>query len=822
MTDDANAGTGEPGGSATSDREKIERLHAIAAELMSCRSEEAVYELTVAAAERVLEFDICGIDAVENGWLIPKAISSGMADMGYQRVPVGEGGVAGRAYREGESILTEDAAADPDVNPADEEYRSGLTVPVGEFGVFQAGAREVGAFDEADRELAELLLAHSEQALRRIRSETALRERQQAIEQLHDTAVSLVTGDSETEVYEEVVTAAEEVLDFRVGVVLTAPEDADYLVVRAASDDEIAPERGLTVADGVAWKTYRNGETIEVDDVGDSELASPYHEEYRSALSVPIGDVGVLQTIATAEGRFTADDRDLAELLASQAGAVISRLRAEQRRIEERDRLAALFRNVPEPAVSVVFEGDRAVVREINPAFEALFGFDAEAAVGNSLDELIVPESAREDAVRANRQVKRGEGFHREARRRTADGEVRDFLIHVVPVRPAPGNPGAYAIYTDITDRKRREQRLGALHESARQLMAAEDADEACSVAVEAASETLGLPVSGIHLLREGKLVPVAWTAATEDLFGGAPPSYDEDDEDVWRAFEEGEPRTIAPIESSRLASEDSVDAVLAMPLGERGIFLSAAPSADAFDEQVIELAGVLAATVETALERVERERVLREREAALERQNERLEEFTSVVSHDLRSPLSVAQGNLELALETDDHSYLEKVADAHDRMSAMIDDLLTLARQGQVVGAAEPVEVGRAARLAWDAVDARSATLEADETATVEADPDRLVQLLENLLRNAVEHGSSDATIEVGALDGEPGFYVADDGEGIPPRERERILEHGYTTAQQGTGFGLTIVREIVQAHDWELSITDSEAGGARFEIRA
>ena len=821
MTDDANAGAEDPQ-VAASDREKIERLHAIAAELMSCRSEGAVYELTVAAAERVLEFDICGIDSVEDGWLIPKAVSAGMADVGYQRVPVEEGGVAGQAHRENRSILTQDAAADPEVNPADEEYRSGLTVPVGQFGVFQAGARRVDAFDEADRELAELLLAHAEQALRRIRSENALRERQRAIEQLHDTAVKLVTGDSETEVYEEVVTAAEEVLDFRVCVVLTAPEGGDYLVVRAASDDEIAPERGLTVADGVAWQTYLSGETVEVEDVCDSEMASPYHDEYRSGLSVPIGEVGVLQTIATEEDRFTDDDRDLAELLASQAGAVVSRHRAEQRRIEERDRLAALFRNVPEPAVSVVFEGDRAVVREINPAFEEVFGFDAEVAVGKGLEELIVPESARKDAVHANRQVKRGEGFHREARRRTANGEIRDFLIHVVPIRPAPGNPGAYAIYTDITDRKRREQRLGALHESARELMAAEDANGACSVAVEAASETLGLPVSGIHLHREGKLVPVAWTDATGELFGGAPPSYNEDDETIWQAFETGEPRIIDPIESPRLDDDETIDAVLAMPLGERGIFLSAAPSASAFDEQVVELAGVLAATVETALERVERERVLREREAALERQNERLEEFTSVVSHDLRSPLSVAQGNLELALETDDYSYLEKVVDAHDRMSAMIDDLLTLARQGQVVGATEPVEVGRAARLAWDAVDAHSATLDTDETSAVEADPDRLVQLLENLLRNAVEHGSSDATIEVGALDSEPGFYVADDGEGIPPNERERILEHGYTTAQQGTGFGLTIVREIVQAHDWELSITDSEAGGAQFEIRA
>jgi PAS domain S-box-containing protein len=533
---------------------------------------------------------------------------------------------------------------------------------------------------------------------------------------------------------------------------------------------------------------------------------------------VPLGDVGVLQAIATEPAAFDEDDVELAELLASQAGEVVSRMRAERRRTDERDRLAALFRNVPEPAVSVAFEGDRAVAQAVNPAFEDVFGYDEGTVVGEALDRYIVPDDEREAAQSVVRSAGRGESFHTETTRVTADGERREFLLHVVPVERSPGNPGAYAIYTDITDRKRRERRLGALHESARRLMAADDPAAVCERAVEAARETLGLPVSGVHLLEDGRLEPVAWTPAADDLFDGRPPSYGPDDEAVWGAHEERERRIIRDIEPNRVDPEEVPESVLVVPLGDRGVFLSAASAPGAFDDQVVDLAGVLAATVETALGRTEREQTLREREAELERKNERLEQFASVVSHDLRNPLSVAQGNLDLAAQTGDEEFFEKVETAHGRMETLIEDLLALARGGEVTGETERVVLSEAARRAWVSVDAPGATLDADVDAAVDADRERLVQLLENLFRNAVQHGGTDVTVTVGAT--EEGFHVADDGPGVPPGERERVLEYGYTTDDGGNGLGLAIVREVAEGHGWDLAVGESEAGGARFDV--
>ena len=202
-----------------------------------------------------------------------------------------------------------------------------------------------------------------------------------------------------------------------------------------------------------------------------------------------------------------------------------------------------------------------------------------------------------------------------------------------------------------------------------------------------------------------------------------------------------------------------------------------------------------------------------------LERQNERLAEFASMVSHDLRNPLNVATGRLDLLAEAGTSEDLETARDALDRMNALIEDVLAMARQGQPIGERETVRLATVAEVSWSMVETAAATLEVEGDMEFRADPDRLKQLLENLFRNAIEHGGEDVVVRVGPLD-DDGFYVADDGPGIPPEKREDVFGSGYTTAAAGTGFGLAIVAEIVDAHGWSIAIGESEAGGARFEI--
>ena len=225
-------------------------------------------------------------------------------------------------------------------------------------------------------------------------------------------------------------------------------------------------------------------------------------------------------------------------------------------------------------------------------------------------------------------------------------------------------------------------------------------------------------------------------------------------------------------------------------------------------DGEITRLVGV----TRNVTERVERERQLRQ-------QNERLGEFASVISHDLRSPLNVAQGRAALLAEQGESEHLDPLLQALDRMEAIVEDTLTLARQGDTISETESVSLTNLVGKCWATVDTGEAAIEIVDEMTLQADPDRLRHVFENLFRNAVEHGGSDVTVRVGRHN-ELGIYVEDNGPGIPVEKRDEVFEPGHSSAQGGTGFGLTIVKRIVEAHGWELSVSDGTDGGARFEF--
>lgn len=230
------------------------------------------------------------------------------------------------------------------------------------------------------------------------------------------------------------------------------------------------------------------------------------------------------------------------------------------------------------------------------------------------------------------------------------------------------------------------------------------------------------------------------------------------------------------------------------------------------------------------------------------------VDRVASVISHDLRNPLDVARARLRAGRELDSEEHFDHVEQAHDRMERIIQDVLTLARGEDVVNPEEYVDLGELAEEAWQTVETNGATLDVEaELPTALADYDRVSRLFENLFRNSVEHGPAGSgpesrqdgspgnrapadetveggndspngttgdpvTITVGRLD--EGFYIADDGIGIPEGEREQIFEPGYTSDDHGTGLGLAIVARIADLHGWSVEVRESADGGARFDV--
>jgi len=262
------------------------------------------------------------------------------------------------------------------------------------------------------------------------------------------------------------------------------------------------------------------------------------------------------------------------------------------------------------------------------------------------------------------------------------------------------------------------------------------------------------------------------------------------------------------------LTDDEIEDLVTSMPEDEFQVFETVHRTKDG-DEIPIEISSSLITyRDETAVLSVARDITLRkEREA-------RLEQFASIVSHDLRNPLNVAQGRVKLAREECDSDHLDPAVRAHERMELLISDLLTLARKGEGSTDPRPASLDDLVRRAWETVAPDDATLDVDVGRTILADESRVQQLLENLVRNAVEHGGRGVTVRVGPLDDGDGFYVEDDGVGIPEADREAVFDVGYSTSERGTGFGLSIVEQVAGEHGWTVEVTEEASGGARFEF--
>jgi PAS domain S-box-containing protein len=210
-----------------------------------------------------------------------------------------------------------------------------------------------------------------------------------------------------------------------------------------------------------------------------------------------------------------------------------------------------------------------------------------------------------------------------------------------------------------------------------------------------------------------------------------------------------------------------------------------------------------------------------RRRETQIQDQRDRLNEFADILTHDIRNPLSVAQGYTEIAREAHESPALANVSESLTRIDTLVEDILELSKDGRTIGETEPVDVETRVQKSWDAVETRQATVRIeDELGSVDADESRFQELLENLFRNAIDHGGDDVTVVVGRLPDKPGLYVADDGPGIPESDRSAVFDHGYSTDREGTGYGLSIVYQIVEGHGWQIEVTEGSEGGARFEI--
>ncbi|WP_137284518.1 hybrid sensor histidine kinase/response regulator [Halorussus salinisoli] len=373
---------------------------------------------------------------------------------------------------------------------------------------------------------------------------------------------------------------------------------------------------------------------------------------------------------------------------------------------------------------------------------------------------------------------------------------------------------------------KQSKKKIEQLHKIATEMEACESEQEICDLTVDAAERILAFDICIVDIEEDGLL-------ETRSLSSGVSkeetPAMSVNEGLAGKTYRTQESYLFDDIQAVPEAKPQAdYHSIISVAIGDHGVFQAVADETGFFGEQDVELAELLLSHTAEALSRVTREQQLRERESSLRKQRDRLEEFSSVVSHDLRNPLNVAQGNLDMVVEKVESSEKQKervaidrlktVETALNRMETIIEDVLALARQGQLSDTPEPVHLDELAERAWTNVETVDATLKLQCNRQLKADVGRLQQLFENLFRNAVEHGGPDVEVQVRTTD--DGFTIEDNGCGIPNIESKDIFSSEFSTADDGTGLGLAIVDQIVQAHGWTATATEGRDGGVKIVV--
>ncbi|ELY74987.1 PAS sensor protein [Natrinema pellirubrum DSM 15624] len=481
----------------------------------------------------------------------------------------------------------------------------------------------------------------------------------------------------------------------------------------------------------------------------------------------------------------------------------------------------------------VTLDRNREIIT-VNGATESVLGAGRSTLVGEHIETLTEAAGIDDDdAVEIGRAITDVDVGNADRRQLELpyvgpNGDDRMGEFRFVPVEDNAATVAA--IVRDVTDQHEYDRVVTSLHEVTRWLLESDDPEEICAIAVHAGSDLLDLPISGVWLLEEeqGYLEPVAGTAGAHDEFGGLP-RFNPGEGLVWEVFEGGEVQLFDDLgDTDGLYNpETPLRSEIIAPIGTHGVLMTGSYDPHWFDETDVDLISTLVENTRAALDRADRERVLRDRTAELERQTERLEAVAEILSSDLQNQLEAVADALadDGADEWEFPLAEDTVETTLDRAERLVDDVREFARNASAVGPRSRLRLESAIddAIADSRLDPDNVVV--DAPAALRADPDRFVHLLQTAFDSAVARANDDVTIQIGLVgfedDGSRGLFLLDDAAEIPPNAHDRVLD---PTADDDTaidGLGLALVRAIAEAHDWTCTVTNGDNGGTRIEIR-
>lgn len=745
-------------------QQRIEALHDTTRELMHVESREAVAELVVETARDLLGLPLSAVFLADESAdaLRPTAVTDEAQAIIDDHPTFREGdSLVWEVFDSGEQRVFDDVSTHPNRYNPDTDISSELLIPLGDHGVLIAASTDVAAFEDASVSLMRTLAANTEEALSRL-------DRQQELRTLTERHELALDG-AELGVWDWKIKTDEVTFDERWADMLGY--SLDELDPTVDTWDELIHPEDLE-------RTY---EALNAHLDGETEI---YECDHR--LKTATGDYRWIRDI----GKVFERDENGDPVRAVGIHQDVTDHKERKQELEDTSRKLQVILDTA-PTYILMKDTDSRFLF-INSAARDLYGIGADESVVGMSDYDILPDHIAELTHADDQRALEQQETVEVETVIPVDGTERTHLTRKTPILDEDGEPYALCVVaTDITDQKRRERELARLTDEYEAVF--ENTNDAIAlVDIEGSADD-----PTFRYVRTNEAYERQTGFDTESLTGQTP--VEAAGPDSGRRIADHYERCVSAGETITFEERD---------LHPTGVWETQVTPifADGEIDRLVAISRDISDRIEYREE--------------LERQNDRLEEFASIVSHDLRNPLSVLEGSLALARDTGNEEQFDRCYRAIDRMKELIEDLLTLAREGDTVSETEPLDLESTVQSCWHAVETSDATLEVPAESTIYADESRVRQLLENLINNAVTHGGPAVTVEIGTI-GESGFYVADDGGGIPAEQHETVFESGYTTTDGGTGFGLAIVKEIAAAHDWSVSVTESDTGGARFEFR-
>jgi PAS domain S-box-containing protein len=523
-----------------------------------------------------------------------------------------------------------------------------------------------------------------------------------------------------------------------------------------------------------------------------------------------------------------------------------------------KDRAEAILNNTSDAIVVTQLDG---TIRQANPGFNELFGYEADEAFGVSLLSLFDSSEQAQgvlDTVTNVNQSRRAEII---ARRK--DGTTFQADLMLAPIRGESNHiQGIICSLRDITERARAEERQNALIAGLRavvvstsELMDCPDVDTLFRCAVEMGRSSLGLERCAIYLTEDDAMHGTYGTDRHGKIVEEHTSHFTLDDA-TWRErlrlLQSGGPQWIS-VEEALL----EWDGQKAVPIGKDGwIAITPIPAPQGYTGMLFNDNGLTGLPLDSVRQEVvavfcsllgniyQRKRLEEDLRRALEKEqelNELKSRFSSMISHEFRTPLATIQSSSDL-LKTYSHKmteerkseHLESIISQVGHLTSMLDDILTLSKAQTVGVDFRPIPIDLedlcsriAQQIQQNAASTHSVAFSGTgRPLSMLADEKLLIQAITNLLTNAVKYSPNGGSVYLDLLceDEQATIRVRDEGIGIPEEDQSRLFEIFHRANNvgsiSGTGLGLAITRHAVEKHGGKISVMSQAGDGTTFTV--